>query len=77
MEYASLLLQAGKKDEALQGLDEGVRHSYPDMPELIPFYSLTARLRREAGRVEEAQVLEAAVRRLQNMNASSYHQLAY
>jgi O-antigen ligase len=77
MEYVSLLLQAGKKDEALQSLDEGVRHYYPNMPELIPFYSLTAKLRREAGRVEEAQVLENRARRLQKLSATSYQLLAY
>jgi tetratricopeptide (TPR) repeat protein len=77
MEYVSLLLQAGKKDEALQSLDEGVRHYYPNMPDLIPFYSLTAKLRREAGRAEKAQVLEDRIRHLEKLSATSYRQLAY
>ena len=65
MDYVSLLLQAGKKDEALQSLEEGVRFNYPRMPELIPFYKLTARLQGEAGRMEEARVLEAKARQLE------------
>ena len=77
MDYVSLLLQAGKKEEALQSLDEGVRHDYPNMPELIPFYSLTAKLRREAGRVEEAQALEDRVRELEKLTTGAYQLRGY
>ncbi len=77
MDYATLLLQAGKKEEALQVLDDGVRHDYPSMPELIPFYSLTARLRREAGRAEEAQVLEDRVKEMEKQAAAAYSLRAY
>jgi O-antigen ligase len=77
MDYVSLLLQAGKKEEALQSLDEGARHNYPNMPELIPFYSLTARLRREAGRAEEAQVLEDRVKELEKLTTGAYQLRGY
>jgi O-antigen ligase len=77
MDYVSLLLQAGKKEEALQSLDEGARHNYPNMPELIPFYSLTARLRREASRAEEAQVLEDRVKELEKLTTGAYQLRGY
>lgn len=77
MDYVSLLLQAGNKEQALESLDEGVRHDYPVMPELIPFYSLTAKLRREAGRAEEAGVLEARIRELEKLTASTYQPRGY
>lgn len=72
MDYVSLLLQVGKKEEALQILDEGVKHYYFSVPELIPFYSLTARLRREVGRAEEAQVLEDTVKELEKLATAAY-----
>ncbi|MHB1140539.1 MAG: O-antigen ligase family protein [Sulfuricaulis sp.] len=77
MDYVSLLLQAGKKEEALQSLDEGVRHYYPAMRDLIPFYSLTARLRKEAGRAEEARILEDRLRELEKQSATGYQLRGY
>jgi O-antigen ligase len=77
MEYVSLLLRAGRKDEALQILGEGVSHAYHSMPEVIPFYSLAARIMRENGRVEEAQVLESRVRQLEMLTTTRYRVLAY
>ncbi|GAB4508656.1 MAG: hypothetical protein Tsb0026_07630 [Sulfuricaulis sp.] len=77
MDYVSLLLQAGKKEEALQNLDEGARYDYFNMPELIPFYSLTAKLRREAGRTEEARVLEDRVRDLEKLTSAGYFLRGY
>ncbi|MCR4347465.1 MAG: O-antigen ligase family protein [Sulfuricaulis sp.] len=77
MDYVSLLLQAGKKEEALQSLDEGVKHDYFNGPELIPFYSLTAKLRREAGRLEEAGILEDRVRELEKMTTAGYYLRGY
>jgi O-antigen ligase len=77
MDYVSLILQTGKKEEALHSLDEGVRHHYPDMPDLIPFYSLTAQLRREAGRVEEARALEDKARELEKLTTAGYQLRGY
>ncbi len=77
MDYVSLLLQDGKKEEALHSLDEGVKYDYFNIPELIPFYSLTAKLRREAGRVEEAGILEDRVRELEKMTTASYYLRGY
>lgn len=77
MDHVSLLLQAGKKEEALQSLDEGVRHYYPIMPDLIPLYSLTARLRKEAGRAEEARALEDRVKELEKQTTAGYQLRGY
>jgi tetratricopeptide (TPR) repeat protein len=77
MDYVSLLLQAGKKNEALQSLDEGVRHYYPNMPDLIPFYSLTAQLQKDAGRVDEARVLEDRVKELEKLTTTGYQLRGY
>lgn len=77
MDYVSLLLQAGKKEEALRSLDEGVRHYYPAMRDLIPFYSLTARLRKEAGRAEEARILEDRLSELEKQSATGYQLRGY
>jgi tetratricopeptide (TPR) repeat protein len=77
MGYVSLLLQAGRKDEALQALSEGVGQEYQKMPEVIPFYVLAARLMREAGGVEEALVLENRVRQLEMLTTTQYRVLAY
>jgi tetratricopeptide (TPR) repeat protein len=77
MDYVSLLLQAGKKDEALQSLDEGIGHYYPNIPDLAPFYSLTARLRKEAGRMEEARALEDRVKELEKQTTSGYQLRGY
>lgn len=77
LDYVSILLQTGRKEEALQSLDEGARHDYPDMPELIPFYSLTAKLRRETGRAEEARVMEARVKELEKLTTAAYQLRGY
>ena len=77
MDYAALLLARGAKDEALRVLDEGVKHDYYSMPDLIPFYALTARLRREAGRAEEAKVLEEKARLLEKQTANGYSLRGY
>jgi len=76
-DYATLLLQSGNKQEALQILEEGVKYYYPSMSGLIPFYSLTARLRREAGDTEQAKVLEDEVASLKQQTADSYFLTGY
>ena len=77
MDYVSILLQAGRKEEALQSLDEGARHDYPNIPDLIPFYSLTAKLRREASRAEEARALEDRVKELEKLTTAAYQLRGY
>jgi O-antigen ligase len=77
MDYVTLLLQGGRKEEALQTLEEGVKYYYPDMPGLIPFYSLTARLRRETGDVERAEVMEDKVASLKQQTMNSYSLSGY
>lgn len=77
MDYAALLLRTGRKSEALQALDEGAKYEYYPMPDLIPFYALTARLRREAGRPEEARILENKVQELEKQAKASYYLRGY
>jgi predicted Zn-dependent protease len=77
LDYVSVLLQRGKKDEALQSLEAGVKYDYPPMPDLIPFYSLTAKLKREAGKVDEAKALEAKAQALEKQARSSYFLRGY
>ncbi len=77
LDYADLLLQQGKRDEALGLLEEGLRYEYSYMPELIPFYSLTAKLRRETGREDDAKRLEDKARDLEKQVAGSYSPRGY
>ncbi|HEY5683535.1 MAG TPA: O-antigen ligase family protein [Sulfuricaulis sp.] len=72
MDYAGQLLQQGNKEEALRIMDEGAEFYYHPIPELIPFYSLTGKLRREAGRVEEAMAVEKMALELETRTKSSY-----
>ena len=50
---------------------------YPDMPGLIPFYSLAAKLRREAGDIERAKVLEDKVAAPEKLATGSYFLSGY
>lgn len=77
MDYVSLLLQETKKEEALRSLEEGVRYDYFNIPELIPFYSLTARLQREAGKLDQAAAWEDRVKALEKLSAASYYLRGY
>lgn len=77
LEYAQMLLQQGKQDEAYAVLEEGAKYEYYPIPDLIPFYSLTAKLRREAGRLEEAMVLEKKAQALEKETKASYYLRGY
>lgn len=77
MDYVSLLLRENKKEEALQSLEQGVRYNYFGIPELIPFYSLTARLQREARKFDQAAVWEERVKALEKLSAASYYLRGY
>lgn len=72
VDFANLLLKKGNRDEALALLDEGAKYEYHPMPQMIPFYSLTASLRREAGRIEEATIFEKRARDLEGEVKASY-----
>lgn len=77
VDYAGLLLQLGRKDQAFQALEEGAKYEYYPVPELIPFYRLTARLWREAGRAEQAGVLESRADELEKSVKASYYLRGY
>ena len=47
------------------------------MSDLIPFYSLAVKLRRELGREEDAKTLEDKVRYLEKQAAASYYLRGY
>jgi len=76
-EYAELLLQHGNRQQALETLDEGAKYEYFPVPELVPFYRLTAKLRREVGRVGEAFVLENKVQQLEKQTQGGYFLRGY
>lgn len=76
-EYANLLLRHGEKQAALELLDQGAKYQYFGIPDLIPFYNLTAKLRREAGRADEAKDLEDKVNSLETQAKSSYSLRGY
>lgn len=77
MEYVKLLLQRGNREEARQTMEEGVKYYYPDMPRLIPFFSLAAELRREAGDIAQARVLKDKVDALNKLAKGSYFLSGY
>ena len=54
-----------------------MKYYCPDMPGLIPFYSLAAKLRREAGDIEQAKVLEDKVAALKKLATGSYFLSGY
>lgn len=62
--YARMLLEAGDPGAAREVLEEGARYWYFPDAALVPFYELTARLRREAGDAKGAEELTERVRAL-------------
>ncbi len=54
-----------------------MRYVYPDMPELIPFYSLAAGLMRDAGKTEQAKSLEDRIVTLKKQAAAGYFLRGY
>jgi O-antigen ligase len=61
---ASLLLQTGQNAAAHAFLEDGMMHAYKETSSIIPYFALTARLRREAGDHEGAHGLEDRIRRI-------------
>lgn len=72
-DYAELLLQQGRREQALRTLEQGVAYTYHESPEMLPFYKLTMRLRREAGRIREAEALAARIEPLERQAQAQYN----
>lgn len=62
VEYAELQLRNGEVAAARQMLEDGLRYWYLDYEAIVPYYALTARLRREAGDVAGAEELESRIK---------------
>lgn len=77
VDFANLLLKKGNRGEALALLEEGAKYEYHPIPQMIPFYSLTASLRREAGRSEDALVFENRARELEGEVKAGYSLRGY
>lgn len=71
-EYANLLLRLGETQLALETLDKGAKYQYFSSPDLIPFYTLTAKVWREAGRANAARDMETRIHDLEVQTRSSY-----
>ncbi len=77
LDYANLLLQHQQKNEALRVLEEGVKYRYFETYDVIPFYSLTAKLQREAGKEAAAKILEEKIQLLEKQANTSYYLRGY
>ncbi|MHB8623936.1 MAG: O-antigen ligase family protein [Sulfuricaulis sp.] len=77
LDYANLLLQQGNKMLALQTLETGAQYDYPEIPDLIPFYSLTAQLEHQAGQDAQAKAVEAKIELIKKQNQASYSLRGY
>ncbi len=59
--YAQILLKQGKTAAAKAVLEAGINYWYYPGPNVIPYYALTAELRRRAGEQEAAAALEKRI----------------
>jgi O-antigen ligase/thioredoxin-like negative regulator of GroEL len=71
LEYARLLLDAGRRDVARQVLEAGLEHYRIADRAMIPYYRLVASLRHEAGEVEAAQALERDIAAINTASAEA------
>ncbi|GMR18029.1 MAG: hypothetical protein BMS9Abin33_0429 [Gammaproteobacteria bacterium] len=75
VEYAQLLLEEGKLEQAAKILDEGLKYSYVANDELIPFYILAIRVWRQLGEIEEAKMIEVKLIQLTKYLTSDQPQI--
>jgi tetratricopeptide (TPR) repeat protein len=59
--YANFLVQHGRQEEARQVLEEGMKYVYFDNELIVPYYTLTAKLRVDAGDRDGAALLQRKV----------------
>lgn len=71
-EHAQLLLELGRVDEARATLEAGIDYRYPDVPDVMPFFRLTARTWRQTGENELAADLEARIAEIESRAQTSY-----
>jgi tetratricopeptide (TPR) repeat protein len=68
--YAEFLLEQRRVVEARELLEHGIAYRYYPHPDLLPYYRLTQRLRREAGDRQGAAALEGPIRALEEQAVS-------
>jgi O-antigen ligase len=73
-ELAETLLAQGRAGEAQAVLERGMDYQYPEVPELLPYFRLTASTWRKAGKLEAAQALETRIDELEKRANASYLQ---
>ncbi len=61
VELAAFWLEQGEQDKARAILEQGMAYGYVGQERILPYYRLTAVLRRQAGDVEGAQELEQRI----------------
>ena len=61
LELALLWLEQGEHETARRLLEDGMAYTYVDQERILPYYRLTAALRRKTGDIEGAQQLERRV----------------
>lgn len=61
VEFASFWLEQGEPAKAREVLEQGMAYEYLGQERILPYYRLTAALRRQAGEIEGAQQLEQRV----------------
>jgi O-antigen ligase len=71
-DYAAFLLTHGQQREAIDVLEQGMAYNYHEVPNIIPYYALTARLLRETGNPEAARALEKKIEPIQQKAVASY-----
>jgi Tfp pilus assembly protein PilF len=61
LELAAFLLEQGETDRARTLLEQGMAYHYVGQERILPYYRLTAALRRKAGDIEGARELEQRI----------------
>jgi hypothetical protein len=61
LSYAQFLLDRGRRSEARQLLEDGMRHWYFPSEAVLPYYLLTAKLRFQAGEKEQGKLLQQKI----------------
>ncbi len=67
VELATFWLEQGERDKARAVLEQGMAYGYVSQDLILPYYRLTAALRRQAGDVAGASELEQRIADIQNL----------
>jgi len=61
LELAAFLLEQGEHDKARTALEQGMDYTYVGQERILPYYRLTAALRRKSGDIEGARQIEQRI----------------